>query len=154
MKAAEDQGKPVAVAMPEVGAASDSSSAEEITIKLPCEEAVVEIPVKNMTNDTVAVIVKEDGTEEIVKVSAVTDEGIVLSVENGDTIKIIKNSKTFSDTQTHWAADAVDFASSRELFNGTGANTFSPDNSMTRGMLMTVLARLKMCIRDRSRNGM
>ena len=89
-----------------------------------------------------AVIVKEDGTEEIVKVSAVAEKGIILRVENGDTIKIIENSRNFSDMQTHWAADAVDFASSRELFNGTDENTFSPDNSMTRGMLMTVLARL------------
>lgn len=142
IKDAEDKGEPAEISMPEIKAAENTGSAAEITIKLPCEETVVEIPVQDMTTGTVAVIVKEDGTEEIVKVSAVAEKGIILRVKNGDTIKIIENSRNFSDMQTHWAADAVDFASSRELFNGTDENTFSPDNSMTRGMLMTVLARL------------
>ena len=38
--------------------------------------------------------------------------------------------------------DAVEFASSRELFNGVGNDAFGPDRSMTRGMVSTVLARL------------
>lgn len=57
-------------------------------------------------------------------------------------MKIIDNSKIFSDCTDHWAADAIDFVAARELFNGTGANTFSPNRPMTRGMLMTVLARM------------
>lgn len=41
-----------------------------------------------------------------------------------------------------WYADAVNFVVSRELFNGTSANSFSPNKTMTRGMLVTVLHRL------------
>ena len=42
----------------------------------------------------------------------------------------------------HWAKDAVEFTSSRELFSGVGNNAFGPDLSMTCGMVNTVLARL------------
>ena len=42
-----------------------------------------------------------------------------------------------------WAGDAVSYVTAREIFNGTGTTTpvFSPEATMTRGMLMTVLAR-------------
>ena len=35
----------------------------------------------------------------------------------------------------------MDFVSAQELFYGVGANTFAPNAEMTRGMLVTVLAR-------------
>ena len=38
-------------------------------------------------------------------------------------------------------ADAIAFAASRELFNGTGENAFDPAGDMTRAMILTVLAR-------------
>ncbi len=41
-----------------------------------------------------------------------------------------------------WYYDGVKFANQNELFNGTAADTFSPDAPMTRGMLVTVLWRL------------
>lgn len=48
----------------------------------------------------------------------------------------------FSDTQNHWAKDAINYVVEKGLFNGTSGNTFSPDLSMTRGMFVTVLGRL------------
>lgn len=39
-----------------------------------------------------------------------------------------------------WYYEAVDYAASEGLFNGTSATTFSPNASMTRGMFVTVLA--------------
>ena len=57
---------------------------------------------------------------------------------------IIDNAKPFVDVPAEsWAANAVAFASAHELFNGTSANTFSPDLSMTRGMLAVVLHSLE-----------
>ena len=38
-------------------------------------------------------------------------------------------------------ADGIAFTASRELFNGTGENTFTPEGDMTRAMVVTVLAR-------------
>ena len=40
-----------------------------------------------------------------------------------------------------WYADAVKYVTDKSLMNGTGSDTFSPNASTTRGMLMTVLAR-------------
>ncbi|MGM9651105.1 MAG: S-layer homology domain-containing protein [Faecousia sp.] len=43
---------------------------------------------------------------------------------------------------TNWAHDGIDFALSEGLFLGTDAKHFSPNGTMTRGMLVTVLWRL------------
>lgn len=47
----------------------------------------------------------------------------------------------FADTANRWCAEAVAFVTSRNLFSGVSKTSFSPDTPMTRGMLMTVLAR-------------
>ena len=102
----------------------------------------VDIPVSKPSGSMVAVIVHPDGTEEIVKGSVVTETGIALRAEGDVRLKVIDNAKRFNDMANHWAKDAVEFASSRELFNGVGNDAFGPDLSMTRGMVSTVLARL------------
>ncbi len=102
----------------------------------------VDIPVSKPSGSMVAVIVHPDGTEEIVKGSVVTEKGVALRAEGDVRLKVIDNAKSFNDMADHWAKDAVEFASSRELFNGVGNDAFGPDRSMTRGMVSTVLARL------------
>ena len=118
----------------------------EITASVSVPKSVgstrVDIPVSKPTGSMVAVIVHPDGTEEIVKGSIVTETGIALRAEGDVRLKIIDNTKRFNDMADHWAKDAVEFASSRELFNGVGNDAFGPDLSMTRGMVSTVLARL------------
>ena len=150
----DEKGKVLGKADPDTGivelpitpvpAASSSRQAEELEITIPKNTTVkVEIPVRNVTPGTVVVIVHADGTEEIVRTSIVTKNGVALELTSSATVKVYDNSKFFSDVPAaNWASDAVAFASSRELFNGTGANTFSPNAPMTRQMLMTVLARL------------
>ncbi len=130
--------------MPAVTAAADLKSAPAVTLDLQADTAVkVEIPVENVTAGTVAVLVKADGTSEIVKTSVATADGVVLTLSGGETVKLVDNSKTFADVAaTFWGADAVAFASSRELFNGTSATAFSPNAPMDRAMIVTVLARL------------
>ena len=150
----DEKGKVLGKANPDTGivelpitpvpAASSSRQAEELEITIPKNTTVkVEIPVRNVTPGTVVVIVHADGTEEIVRTSIVTKNGVALELTSSATVKVYDNSKFFSDVPAaNWASDAVAFVSSRELFNGTGANTFSPNAPMTRQMLMTVLARL------------
>ena len=134
----------VELPIPPVPAVSSSRQAEELEITIPKNTTVkVEIPVRNVTPGTVVVIVHANGTEEIVRTSVVTKNGVALELTGSATVKVYDNSKFFSDVPAaNWASDAVAFVSSRELFNGTGANTFSPNAPMTRQMLMTVLARL------------
>jgi len=50
--------------------------------------------------------------------------------------------KKYSDTESHWAKDYIDYVSARTLFSGTSPDTFSPDITITRGMFVTVLGRM------------
>ena len=144
-KAVEDakkSGEPVKAPV-EVKATRDSSTAPTVKIELPRNsgETKVEIPVTNVKPGTVAVLVHADGTEEIVKNSLPTEDGIQLTVNGGATVKIVDNSKDFIDTRSHWAKDAIDFVSARELVNGMNDSIYAPNNSTTRAQLWTILAR-------------
>lgn len=130
--------------LPAVHVSSDSDQAPTVTILTSGAQTVTAaVPVSNITASTVAVLVHPDGSEEILKKSLPDQDNIVFQVENGATVKIVDNAKTFDDIpETYWASSSVDFVTSRELFLGTSETTFSPDRTMTRGMLMMVLARL------------
>ena len=140
---AVDSGAAVALPMPAVPVTTDVSAAASVTVDLPAgRSARVEIPVENVTAGTVAVLVRTDGTEQVIKTSAVTENGVAVTVSDGDTVKIVDNSKAFTDvSSTYWAVDAIAFATSRELFAGTSETTFAPAAPMTRVMIVTVLAR-------------
>ena len=127
----------------EVKATRDSSTAPTVKVELPkgAWETKVEIPVTNVKPGTVAVLVHADGTEEIVKNSLPTEDGIQLTVNGGATVKIVDNSKDFIDTRNHWAKDAIDFVSARGLVNGMSATIYAPNASTTRAQLWTILAR-------------
>lgn len=127
----------------EVEASRDSSTAPTVKVELPKNsgDTKVEIPVSNVKPGTVAVLVHADGTEEIVKNSLPTEDGIQLTINGGATVKIVDNSKGFIDTQDHWAKDAIDFVSARGLVNGMSATIYAPNNSTTRAQLWTILAR-------------
>ena len=127
----------------EVKATRDSDTAPTVKVELPkgAGETKVEIPVSNVKPGTVAVIVHPDGTEEIVKNSLPTEDGIQLTVNGGATVKIVDNSKDFIDTRNHWAKDAIDFVSARGLVNGMNDSIYAPNNSTTRAQLWTILAR-------------
>ena len=144
-KAVEDAKKNgEAVKVPvEVEAARNSSTAPTVSIELPkgAGETKVEIPVSNVTPGTVAVLVHPDGTEEILKDSIPTEDGIQLTVDGSATVKIVDNSKGFIDTRNHWAKDEIDFVSARGLVNGMSATIYAPNASTTRAQLWTILAR-------------
>lgn len=48
----------------------------------------------------------------------------------------------FTDTDTHWAKESIDFVVDRGLFNGVSDTDFAPNSSITRGMFITVLGRI------------
>ena len=144
-KAIEDakkSGEPVKAPV-EVKASRDSSTAPTVKVELPKNsgDTKVEIPVSNVKPGTVAVLVHADGTEEIVKNSLPTADGIQLTVNGSATVKIVDNSKDFADTRNHWAKDAIDFVSARGLVNGMNDSIYAPNNSTTRAQLWTILAR-------------
>ena len=144
-KAIEDakkSGEPVKAPV-EVKASRNSSTAPTVKVELPkgAGETKVEIPVSNVKPGTVAVLVHPDGTEEIVKNSLPTEDGIQLTVNGNATVKIVDNSKDFIDTRNHWAREEIDFVSARELVNGMSDTIYAPNASATRAQLWTILAR-------------
>ena len=144
-KAIEDakkSGEPVKAPV-EVEATRNSNTAPVVKVELPkgAGETKVEIPVSNANSGTVAVLVHPDGTEEILKDSVPTEDGIQLTVDGSATVKIVDNSKDFIDTRNHWAEDEIDFVSARELVNGISATRYAPDATATRAQLWTILAR-------------
>ena len=120
----------------------DGEITSKVTVPSIVSSSVVEIPVEDPTPGMVAVIVNPDGTEEIVRDCIVTKNGIALRVDGSLKLRVIDNTKKFTDMDGHWALDSVTFAAARELFGGVGGGKFAPAQSMTRGMVSTVLARL------------
>lgn len=92
---------------------------------------------------SVAVLVLPDGTEQIIRKSAVTNGSVNMQLDGACTLKIVNAGKSFADTSSHWATDAVAFVTSHGLFNGVSDADFSPNSPMTRSMLATVLNRLE-----------
>lgn len=102
----------------------------------------VEIPVEGGSATTVACLVDQDGREHIIKTAAVDGDKIALSLPDGAVIRFRDGGRSFDDVGGHWAEEAIRFVAARELFLGQADSKFGPDGSMTRGMLMVVLARL------------
>lgn len=103
----------------------------------------VALPMERPTSGTVLMAVADEGAR-IVQKSAVDGKTLTALLEGSATVMTKDNSKRFSDVPSDsWAADAVAFAASHELFRGTGEDSFSPGMPMSRAMLVTVLHRLE-----------
>ena len=141
---AKQEGSAAVIPVDEIRVGASSNEAPTVKIELPgnVDETKVEIPVRNVKNGTVAVIVHPDGTEEIIKNSRPTENGVQIDVSGDVTIKIIDNSKDFIDTRDHWSRESVNFVAARGIFSGVGDGRFGVNDAMTRGMVNTVLARL------------
>lgn len=62
---------------------------------------------------------------------------------DGDECGACAGGTVYSDVSASaWYSGAVEYVSGAGLFKGTGGSAFSPDESMTRGMFLTVLGRL------------
>lgn len=141
---AQLSGEVLSLPIPEVPLAYGDYAASTVTVKTGSEAPVkVAIPTAAPTPGTVVVMIHGDGSEEIVKTSVSTKDGMIAPLPDGAVVKITDNSKIFADVfYSYWGADAIDFISARELFVGTTKTTFTPEAPMTRAMLMVVLARL------------
>ena len=107
-------------------------------------EGPVKVILPNVPDGSLIVIVYPDGTETVVKKSLVADGRASLLLSEGATLKVVENTASFGDAPTDsWFGEAVSFVAGRGLFVGTGADSFSPELPMTRGMLVTVLFRLE-----------
>ena len=138
------QGKAIQLPVPALPVTTNQTIAPTVSVNLPSNgSARVEIPVTNVTYGVVAILQKADGTTEVLKTSTITENGLSVTVQHGDTIQIVDKTKKFDDVAaSHWGVDAITFVTSRELFSGTGETTFAPDVAMNRAMIVTVLSQL------------
>ena len=67
---------------------------------------------------------------EVVQANATVNEEEKESVER------------FSDTEEHWAKDAINFVVEKGIFAGVSDTEFGPDTKVSRGMLVTVFGRM------------
>ena len=144
VSSAVSQKQPVSLPLPALSASSNTEKAPAVTVGLSGKKNVaVEIPVANADYGTVAMLQKADGSLVLLRGTLPSDNGVTVSLSDGDTVKLVNNARSFSDIPNgHWSSDSIDFVTSRELFNGTSDTAFSPSSNMTRGMLWTVLARM------------
>lgn len=58
------------------------------------------------------------------------------------TFAVAYNPITFADSANHWGKDSIAFIAARGVLTGLSADQFGPNQTMTRGMLATVLGKL------------
>lgn len=83
-----------------------------------------------------------DSNRNIVSISAMFGDLIHYIAPATSRYNYTYNVKSFEDISGHWSLDNIEFVLARELFNGINDNQFAPDDTMTRGMLVTGLGRL------------
>lgn len=102
------------------------------------------VPVENSVSGTVAVLVRSDGTEQVIRKSVTDGNTLYVPLDGTANIVVRDNSKWFVDVHDRdWYAPAVAFVSSHDLFGGTTPTTFEPSTAMSRAMLAKVLHNLE-----------
>ena len=135
-----------AVTLPvEVPAAKTTEAAPAVQVTVPksAGSVKVEVPVEKVTPGTVAVIVNADGTEKIVSTSMVTENGVALKLNGSATVKIIDNTKTFSDVPaTNVFYNEIASLSAREIMIGKAGDKFDLYNTVTLDQIANVAGRI------------
>lgn len=92
-------------------------------------------------------VISENGKKELLAGKCTLDANGKLSVgvkvgHLSTFVVLDKEIKSFADAESHWSADAVDFAIANGLMNGVSDDVFAPNQTLNRAMLVTVLYRL------------
>lgn len=93
---------------------------------------------------TTGIILNEDGTFSHVPTTIVMIEGKYYAKINSltnSTYSVIYNQKEFTDTQSHWAKEAINDMASRLVVNGVGDNKFEPNRDITRAEFAAVMVK-------------
>lgn len=148
---------------PSSGSSGSSSVSHAIDVPEDTEHGTVTVsPEKAKSGQTVTITAKPDEGYQVGKVT--------VTKSNGDTVKVtdkgngvytftMPNSKVSVDVtfapegqwtnpfvdvaEDAWYYDAVKYVNENGLMAGTSANTFAPDRTTTRGMIVTILYRME-----------
>ncbi|MEA4920252.1 MAG: S-layer homology domain-containing protein [Clostridiaceae bacterium] len=83
-----------------------------------------------------------DGNVKTVPVSLVDGDTIAYVYMGAGSYRVVDNNVTFDDTAGHWAKDSIAFTANLGLFRGVTEDSFAPESTMTRAMLVTALYRM------------
>ena len=104
---------------------------------------IVTLPVSEASASNIMVKVAEDNTEQIIMKSVSVDKVLSAKLDGSAKVKIVQRKVDFADTSAHWAKENIEFVSARDVIKGTKANEFSPNSSVNRAMLTTILHRFE-----------
>lgn len=110
-------------------------------ITAPCSVTLGYKPGNEGSNTLTVVSVGDKG--EIASADGRYEGGVMKCTVPANTLSAVVRFPFFDVAENAWFFGDVVYASNNSLFNGTAANTFSPDATMTRAMLVTVLWRME-----------
>nr|WP_307991459.1 glycoside hydrolase [uncultured Niameybacter sp.] len=107
--------------------------------------AILSIPYalpKDQKAENIVVYKMEGDVRVLIPNATYVDGKVIASISTATTYVVDYNEKVFNDTKGHEAESAIAFVTARELFLGVTKDKFAPNQTMSRGMIVTVLARL------------
>lgn len=92
--------------------------------------------------DTLGVYrVLDDGQVQYVGGRVMSDGTVAVRRRNLSTYTVLSYSKSFTDTEAHWAKEVIKKMASRHVAAGVDENRFDPDGSVTRAQFAALLVR-------------
>ena len=133
--------EPETPAEPVVEENSDGS----FTVTLPEDaDGPVRVAIPGVEDGLVPVLVRPDGSREVVKKSLTEGGTAHMLLDGSCTVTFIDGSRDFDDVAADaWYAGAVDFAVGRRLFAGATDTAFEPEAPLSRAMAAAVLWQLE-----------
>ena len=116
----------------------DGGVTASVTLPDAVERTTVEIPAGS---GNVVILVNEDGTERALTLFTVENGRARVVLEESARLRVEERKAGFTDTEGA-VAEAAAALAARGVFQGTGADTFSPALSVDRATIVTLLHRI------------
>ncbi|MBQ4159415.1 MAG: S-layer homology domain-containing protein, partial [Clostridia bacterium] len=124
---------------------TETTANGETTAEIKADgKAEVTIPVSDTEKVQMVVVTDENGDSNYITDFETREGGIAVTTEGDAKVHVLSgDKKEFADVHHvgHWSEKSVDFVYLLGLMNGTGEHHFSPDEHLTRAMLVAVLYR-------------
>ncbi len=106
-------------------------------------ELFIQVKDESIKSDQVLVALDANGEESVIRKSITEDGRLRFKLDKDVKTKLRSVKMDFDDVRSKdWFKDAVQFVYGQQLFKGTSEDKFSPNETLTRAMLVTVLHRL------------
>lgn len=89
----------------------------------------------------VVIYIDDDGNIEILKNSFYNGETIKFKITHLSHYGVMRVDKTFKDSMSHWAKEAIEALATRDIVSGTSDTTFNPNSSINRADFTTIVVK-------------